>query len=157
MIATREFSFARAPLVVLAASLLLAGCSDTPTTLRIVSGPPPTNEQLAALLVTASAEVETPVRLAPGPGVADAEAALAALVEGRADVAIVENSVSYRQPGVRTVIPLYPSVLHIGVLMPRSGERNPDSRWRRSGWEGRPWAVWRFGGLLFRTRRFNPC
>jgi TRAP-type uncharacterized transport system substrate-binding protein len=122
MIATGEFLSARAPLVVLAASLLLAGCSDTPTTLRIVSGPPQTNEQLATLLATASEEVETPVRLAPGPAVANAEAALTALAEGRADLAIVENSVSYRQPGVRTVIPLYPSVLHIGVRRDRRAQ-----------------------------------
>ena len=118
----RECLFARAPLIGLTLSLLLAGCSKTPTTLRIVSGPPQTNEQVAELLATASAEVESPVRLTAGAAVADAEQALSLLAEGRADLAIVENSVSYRMPAVRTVIPLYPSVLHIGVRPEKRGQ-----------------------------------
>ena len=32
----------------------LAGCSETPATLRIVSGPPQANEQIAALLASGS-------------------------------------------------------------------------------------------------------
>src|SRR5688572_6932742 len=117
-----EFSSARAPLAALTLSLLLAGCSKAPATLRIVSGPPQTNEQVAALLATASAEVETAVRLTVGAAVADAEAALAAVAGGSADLAIVENSVSYRQSAVRTVVPLYPSVLHIGVRPEKRGQ-----------------------------------
>jgi TRAP-type uncharacterized transport system substrate-binding protein len=124
--ATREFSApaaaskGRAPLAALALCALFGGCSEAPATLRLVSGPPQTNEQVAQVLAAASAEVEAPVLLRADGAVADAEAALAALAEGRADLAIVENSFSYRQPNVRTVIPLYPSVLHIGV---RPGER----------------------------------
>ena len=114
--------FARAPLIGLTLSLLLAGCSKTPATLRIVSGPPQTNEQVAELLATASAEVETPVRMTAGVAVADAQQALSLLAEGKADLAIVENSVSYREPAVRTVIPLYPSVLHIGVRPEKRGQ-----------------------------------
>ena len=120
MTAVHEYS--RARLVGLTLCLLLGACSDTPATLRIVSSPPQTNEQVAELLATASAEVETPVRLTAGAAVADAEQALAALAEGRADLAIVENSVSYREPAVRTVIPLYPSVLHIGVRLDKRGQ-----------------------------------
>ena len=117
-----ELSSARAPLAALTLSLLLAGCSKTPATLRIVSGPPQTNEQVAELLAAASAEVETPVRLTTGAAVADAEGALAAVAAGTADLAIVENSVSYRQSAVRTVVPLYPSVLHIGVRREKRGQ-----------------------------------
>ena len=63
----------------------------------------------------------TPLRLTQGPAVVDAEAALAALDDGTAELAIVENSSSYRHPMVRTVAPLYPSVLHIAVRPDRRG------------------------------------
>jgi TRAP-type uncharacterized transport system substrate-binding protein len=111
-----------AHVLVCAAALALAGCSETPATLRIVSGPPETNEQVAALLAAASAEVETGVLLVQGIAATDGEAALSELAEDRADLAIVENSVSYRQPAVRTVVPLYPSVLHIGVRPAKRGQ-----------------------------------
>ncbi|HET7607712.1 MAG TPA: TAXI family TRAP transporter solute-binding subunit [Gammaproteobacteria bacterium] len=106
----------------LALCCALAGCSESPTTLRIVSGPPDANERVAALLESASAEVEARVRLVRGPAVAGAEAALDALDHGSAELAIVENSASYRHPDVRTVIPLYPSVLHIGVRPDKRAE-----------------------------------
>jgi len=56
------------------------------------------------------------------PTTADAEAALSALNAGTAELAIVENSASYRHPAVRTVAPLYPSVLHIGVRPEKRGQ-----------------------------------
>jgi hypothetical protein len=107
---------------VLALSFGIVGCMDSPVTLRVVSGPPEANERVAELLVSASAEVETRVRLTRGGTVASAEEALAALDAGSADLAIVENSATYRHPNVRTVAPLYPTVLHIGVLPERRGK-----------------------------------
>lgn len=41
------------------------------------------------------------------------EAALDALQSGRADIALVSNNMPFR-PGITTVLPLYPTVLHIG-------------------------------------------
>lgn len=111
-----------APATLLTLSLALAGCSESPVTLRIVSGPPDANEEVAALLASASDEVATSVRLTQGANVADAEAALSALDARTADLAIVENSASYRHSGVRTVAPLYPSVLHIGVRPEKRGQ-----------------------------------
>ncbi len=111
-----------APATLLMLGLALAGCSESPVTLRIVSGPPDANEEVAALLASASNEVATRVRLTQGANVADAEAALSALDAGTADLAIVENSASYRHPAVRTVAPLYPSVLHIGVRPEKRGQ-----------------------------------
>ena len=109
--------------MVMALSLVLAGCSEAPppSTLRIVSGPAEANEQVAALIASASAEVATRVRLTQGATLPDVEAALAALDDGTADLAIVENSSSFRHAMVRTVAPLYPSVLHIGVRPERRG------------------------------------
>jgi TRAP-type uncharacterized transport system substrate-binding protein len=111
------------PGLLLALSLAVVGCSESPDTqLRIVSGPPAANEEVAALLASASDEVETRVRLTSVARVADAEAALDALDAGTADLAIVENSSSYRHASVRTVIPLYPSVLHIAVRPEKRGQ-----------------------------------
>ncbi len=128
MTATHEFPFslpgsgARALAMLFTLSLALVGCSESPVALRIVSGPPDANEEIAALLASTSDDVATRVRLTPGPNVADAEAALSALDAGTADLAIVENSASYRHPAVRTVAPLYPSVLHIGVRPEKRGQ-----------------------------------
>jgi TRAP-type uncharacterized transport system substrate-binding protein len=120
-----ELSFARtlrAAVPSLGLVLAVAGCSESPATLRIVAGPPEANERVAELLAGAGDEVATPVRLTLGPGVAGAEAALTALDEGGAELAIVENSASYHHPAVRTVVPLYPSVLHIGVRPDKRAE-----------------------------------
>ena len=128
MTATHEFPFslpgsgARAPAMLLTLSLALVGCSESPVALRIVAGPPEANEEIAALLASASDEVATRIRLTSGANVADAEAALYALNAGTADLAMVENSASYRHPAVRTVAPLYPSVLHIGVRPEKRGQ-----------------------------------
>jgi len=100
---------------VLTLGLVLAGCEEAPATLRIVSGPPQANEQVATMLASGSEQVAARVRLTVGESVGGGDQALAALAAGRADLAIVENSAGYRYPTVRTVAPLYPSVLHIGI------------------------------------------
>ena len=46
------------------------------------------------------------------PGSLTDEEALDALASGAADVAMISNNMPYR-PGIATVIPLYPTVLHI--------------------------------------------
>ncbi len=123
LVVSRRGSGATVPAMLLALSLALAGCSESPATqLRIVSGPPAANEEVAALLASGSDEVATRVRLTAGTRVADAEAALDALDAGTADLAIVENSSSYRHSSVRTVAPLYPSVLHIAVRPEKRGQ-----------------------------------
>ncbi|HVJ31168.1 MAG TPA: TAXI family TRAP transporter solute-binding subunit, partial [Gammaproteobacteria bacterium] len=106
----------------MALSLMFAGCSQTPATLRIVSGPPQANEQVAAMLVSGSEAVAAPVRMTAVAAVAGGDEALAALADGRADLAIVENSAGYRYPTVRTVAPLYPTVLHIGIRPDKRAE-----------------------------------
>jgi TRAP-type uncharacterized transport system substrate-binding protein len=117
-----RFLRAAATALVLTLGTALAGCSETPATLRIVSGPPVGNEQVAAALASATDEVGTPIRLTTGGAVAGGEEALEALVDGKAELAIVENSASYRYPAVRTVAPLYPTVLHIGIRPEKRAE-----------------------------------
>jgi hypothetical protein len=113
---------ARVPATLLTLSLGLCGCAESPVALRIVSGPQEANEEVAALLASATDEVATRVHLTLGASAPNAEAALSALDAGTADLAIVENSTSYRHASVRTVAPLYPSVLHIGVRPEKRGQ-----------------------------------
>ncbi len=49
------------------------------------------------------------------------EAALDDLISGDADIALVSNNMRYR-PGISTVMPLYPTVLHIGHIGNRDFE-----------------------------------
>jgi TRAP-type uncharacterized transport system substrate-binding protein len=112
----------RAPALAWLVGVALAGCEQAPAVLRIVSGPPAANQEIAALLASASGAVEASTRITLGGNVADAEAALAALTGGAAELAIVENSTSFQQTDVRTVAPLYPSVLHIGVRPEKRGQ-----------------------------------
>ena len=112
----------RVPAVLtLALAVAMPAARRAPDTLSIVTGPPAANQTIAALLARTSEEARTPIRLTQGPSVENADAALAALENGTADLAIVDNSSQYRQPGIRTVVPLYPSVLHIGVRPERMG------------------------------------
>ena len=106
----------------LALTLSLIACSKLPATLRIISGPPQANEQVAAILASGSEEVGAAVRLTASEAVAGSDEALAALAAGRADLAIVENSAGFRYPTVRTVAPLYPSVLHVGIRPDKRAE-----------------------------------
>lgn len=112
----------RALPVVVALTLALVACEQAPPTLRIVAGPPAANQDVAALLASASGAVAAPVRITAGADAADAEAALAALEAGTAQLAIVENSSAFSHPTLRTVAPLYPSVLHIGVRPEKRGQ-----------------------------------
>jgi TRAP-type uncharacterized transport system substrate-binding protein len=112
----------RARALALLVGVALAGCEQSPAVLRIVSGPPAGNQEIAASLASASVAVSGPIRITLGQNVTGAEAALAALAEGTAELAIVENSVSFQEASVRTVAPLYPSVLHVGVRPERRGQ-----------------------------------
>ena len=112
--------------VLLALCVAVTGCSQSPDTLRLVGSPPPGNQEVAELLARTSHEVEVPIRLDLVGSVESAEAALAALESGAADLAIVENRTSYRHSTVRTVVPLYLSVLHLAIRPELQGQKLRD-------------------------------
>jgi TRAP-type uncharacterized transport system substrate-binding protein len=122
----RSDAAARARPAIVALCVAVAGCSQYTDTLRLIGSPPPGNLEVAALLARASNEVEVPVRLDLVGTVESAEAALAALESGAADLAIVENRASYRHSTVRTVVPLYLSVLHLAIRPEMRGQRLRD-------------------------------
>jgi len=90
----------------------LSACDKSPTELRLVI---PTEaedrsivEELSGLL---DQEATVLVRLTDKP--LSEEAALDAIVSGAADIALVSNNLPFRKD-ITTVMPLYPTVLHMG-------------------------------------------
>jgi len=99
---------------------IAAGCENSPTELLLVKPNSPVDSEIAqdiVGLVGNDAEVSI---LLTDLAQSD-EAALDALTSGAADIALVSNNMPYRS-GVSTVIPLYPTVLHIGYFGDRDVE-----------------------------------
>lgn len=91
---------------------LLAGCTRGPSNLRFVSPISPVDQEIASDLVDLlDRESSVRIELTTVP-VSESEA-LDALVSGTADLALVSNNMPFRK-GVSAVMPLYPTVLHIG-------------------------------------------
>lgn len=93
----------------------LSAYDGLPPTLRLINGSAPANFEIAELLVATSRDARTTIRLEPGTAVDGTMAALDAVVSGAAELAVVENSAEFRHQELRTVVPLYPSVLHVAV------------------------------------------
>ena len=100
--------------IFLAGSIFVAACEKSPSELRLVRPATPTDQailtDLAALMDRESA-VQLILTQNPEPGLS----ALDSLLAGTADVALVSNTLPFRE-GISTVMPLYPTVLHIVYL-----------------------------------------
>jgi TRAP-type uncharacterized transport system substrate-binding protein len=90
----------------------LAACDAGPHELRLVTPTEPVDasivEEISSLL---DAEAGLRIQLTETP--LSEEAALDAVASGEADVALVSNGLPFRSD-IATVMPLYPTVLHIG-------------------------------------------
>ncbi len=92
-------------------ALLLVSCDGRVPRLRLVAGALPVDRDVAgALAELLTADTAVAVDLLPSP--LEGSAALDAIDRGAADLALVANNVAFR-PTVRTVLPVYSSVLHI--------------------------------------------
>ena len=101
----------RLPLLILIAALA-AACDKAPHELVMVLPTEPVNASIAeeiSILLDGGASVR--IRLTASP-LAE-EAALDAVESGEADLALVSNNLPFRSE-IATVMPLYPTVLHIG-------------------------------------------
>ena len=100
------------PLIVVVGLSFLAACDTGPHELRVVTPTEPVDrrilEEFSSLLDT-EARVRVQLTVAP----LSEEAALDAVASGEADVALVSNDLPFRSD-IATVMPLYPTVLHIG-------------------------------------------
>ena len=97
--------------------LTLHGCDKNPVVLRMVTPSAPVDREIAqdfsdllennaAITVRLSEQAESD------------ESALQSLLAGNADIALVSNDMPY-QSNIATVLPFYPTVLHIGYVLGR--------------------------------------
>jgi len=93
---------------------IAAGCENRPIELLLVNPSSPIDSEIAQDIVgLVGSDAEVSIHLTD---LAQSdEAALDALISGAADIALVSNNMPYRS-GVSTVIPLYPTVLHVGYF-----------------------------------------
>ncbi len=89
----------------------LLGCERGPTELRLITPKSPIDQEIAkdfADLLGRNSTVK--ITLVPAPE--GEETVLQALASGDGDIAIITNNMPFR-PDIATVMPLYPTVLHV--------------------------------------------
>jgi TRAP-type uncharacterized transport system substrate-binding protein len=97
--------------LLLAGLVFLGACGEQRNTLRLLAPAQPFDAEIATELATVLEQNSRHfIEIVPLP--AEFESPLDALEAGYADLAFTSNAQSYRQ-GVTTVMPMYPTVLHI--------------------------------------------
>ena len=110
-------------LFVITATLLL-GCEQTPTELRLITPKSPVDREIAedlANLLRRESVVKVTLVRAPE----DDETVLESLASGDGDIAIITNNMPFRSD-IATVMPLYPTVLHVAYRKGRSANSTQD-------------------------------
>ena len=96
---------------VLTSLFLLAACERDPASLRLATPVLPVDRQIAEDLADMLGDSGDVSLQLTAPELSESEA-LDSLLNGDADIALVSNAAPFRQ-GIATVIPLYPTVLHV--------------------------------------------
>jgi hypothetical protein len=111
-------------LIFITALVALAACERNPHELRLVTPVSPIDrgivEDLGSLF-----DDESLLRVQLSEEALSEEAALDALTSGRADIALISNNLEFRQD-IATVMPLYPTVLHIARRKGSDHREGPD-------------------------------
>ena len=97
-------------LVATAATVLLA-CEPEPKELRLITPKLPVNQEIATDFANLLGD-ESGVNITLVPATEDDQTVLEALASGHGDLAIITDIMPFR-PDVATVMPLYPTVLHV--------------------------------------------
>jgi len=93
------------------ALLALLGCERAPTELRLITPKSPVDQEIATDLADLLGRTSgVNITLVPAPE--DDETVLESLASGAGDIAIITNNMPFRSD-IATVMPLYPTVLHI--------------------------------------------
>ena len=98
-----------------------AGCERGQTELRLVKPPDSGVDSEIVQDIVDLLGHDSEVSIALSDTGQSEESALDDLISGDADIALVSNNMPYR-PGISTVMPLYPTVLHIGHIGNREFE-----------------------------------
>jgi len=93
------------------ALLVLLGCERAPTELRLITPKSPVDREIATDLADLLGHTSG-VNIALVPAPEDDETVLESLASGAGDIAIITNNMPFRSD-IATVMPLYPTVLHI--------------------------------------------
>ena len=101
-------------IVALTALLVTVSCSRNSAELRFVTPKSSVDQEIAADLADLFGN-ESEITLTLTTDEMAGEAALDAILNGSADLALVSNALPYRE-GITTIIPLFPTVLHIGYF-----------------------------------------
>ena len=101
----------------LTAVLCLVGCDSDPVRLTLALPDAETDRDIASALVALFA-AESDVELVIGDEALSESASMDALQAGMVDLALISNSMPY-EDGIATIVPFYPTVLHIGVRKDR--------------------------------------
>jgi hypothetical protein len=102
----------------LVALLALFGCERAPTELRLITPKSPINQEIAAGFVELL-DQNSAVRITLVPAPEDTKTVLEALAAGDGDIAIITDIMPFRSD-IATVMPLYPTVLHVAYRKGRS-------------------------------------
>jgi TRAP-type uncharacterized transport system substrate-binding protein len=97
--------------VILASIFLLAACEREQATLRFATPFLPVDREIAEDLASILGESGDVSLQLSTPELSEGES-LDSLLNGDADIALVSNAVAFRR-GIATVIPMYPTVLHV--------------------------------------------
>jgi TRAP-type uncharacterized transport system substrate-binding protein len=89
-----------------------AGCENNQTELWLITPASNSDKEIVAELVD-MLDHQSAIRVSMSASDAADEAAIEALMAGEADIALVSNNMPFH-PDIATVLPLYPTVLHIG-------------------------------------------
>ena len=100
------------PMFLCVALAIVAGCETSQTELLLVTPASPFDSEISRDIVDLLGH-DGEVSISLTDEEQSEESALDALTAGEADIALVSNNMPYR-PGISTVMPLYPTVLHIG-------------------------------------------
>lgn len=96
------------------ALILLWALSSVATSATVLRLHPPDNQQLNFAALSAIVEEETEIRLEPDASNVDGGDPIDSLLDGSAQLAIIENTRAF-QAGLRSVLPLYQSVVHLAA------------------------------------------
>ena len=110
-------------LLIFAITVVL-GCERAPTELRLITPKSPVNQEIAKDFADLLGR-ESAVRITLVPAPEGEETVLQALASGDGDIAIITNNMPFRSD-IATVMPLYPTVLHIAYRKGRPADNPRD-------------------------------
>ncbi len=110
-------------LLIFAVTVVL-GCERAPTELRLITPKSPVDQEIAKDFADLLGR-QSAVRITLVPAPEGAQTVLQSLASGHGDIAIITNNMPFRSD-IATVMPLYPTVLHVAYRKGRPADNTRD-------------------------------